>query len=365
MRLADWINYLIKRYRITATAAVPYSFLASLLFIFSCQQTPPKQVERAFYYWKSVYKLNEVEQQTLQQCQIKKLYIKFFDVDWNSNTRQPVPKAIIRFSAKPIVSIIPVIFITNRTLLNCPIDQIGRLAENITEQVFKISKNNNLLFNELQFDCDWTVSTRRKYFGFLTSVQNLLLKKEKPISISCTIRLHQIKYPQLTGVPPAGRGMLMFYNVGDWRNPDTQNSIFDLDEAQKYTQSLAEYPLPLDVVLPLFRWTIVYRNGRFRAFINHVDEQTLAKQTFLTREKDTNNRFVVGDDTTAWGFALRRDDLLRAEDVPFTQLQAGKSHLFEKIRNEKLTFALYHLDQPTLVRYPNESLSELFQATVK
>ncbi len=75
----------------------------------------PKQVTRAFYYWKSVFKLSEYEKAALQKYHATRLYIKFFDVDWDASTRQAIPKAVIKFKENPPVEFVPTVFITNRT----------------------------------------------------------------------------------------------------------------------------------------------------------------------------------------------------------------------------------------------------------
>ncbi len=151
--------------------------------------------------------------------------------------------------------------------------------------------------------------------------------------------------------------MLMFYNMADWKRADTRNSIYDLDVARHYTDFLEHYPLPLDVVLPLFRWTVVYRNNRFLSLLNNLDSKTLARCSFLKPE--TENRFVATRDTTALGFSIRRGDVFRAEACQNDDLTAGKQLLLSKIQNQKLTFALYHLDSTVTSSYTNAFLHSL------
>ena len=61
----------------------------------------------------------------LDELQICKQYIRFFDVD-RKDTEQPAPKSVIRFRALPLAEVIPVIYITNRTFQDLSIIQ-GRL----------------------------------------------------------------------------------------------------------------------------------------------------------------------------------------------------------------------------------------------
>ena len=62
--------------------------------IFSCNdKKAARTVEPSFYYWKSVFKLSGFEKQRLDSLHVKTIYIKFFDVDWDDATQQPLPVA--------------------------------------------------------------------------------------------------------------------------------------------------------------------------------------------------------------------------------------------------------------------------------
>jgi hypothetical protein len=90
-------------------------------------------VQRSFYYWKTVFNLTPKEQQTLTNLSVQKLYVKFFDVDWNKEQRsaQPVAKSI--FSQNPPANItITVVFITQEA------------AYKKEAELFKKFKNNPL-----------------------------------------------------------------------------------------------------------------------------------------------------------------------------------------------------------------------------
>ncbi|MFD2934456.1 hypothetical protein [Spirosoma flavum] len=348
-----------------------YWLLCACLFMITCQTTERRAAEHqttnrqnaelsrpitpAFYHWKTTYKptLSEVDQ--LKILKIKKLYIHFFDVDWDSRTRQAVPKAFVTFRQKPITSVVPVVFITNRTLMNLPPAGVTELATHITQAITRISQQNAIRFSEVQIDCDWSVRTRDRYFRLLT-----LLANQLHCPLSATIRLHQIKYTDQTGIPSVARGMLMLYNVADWKRADTRNSIYDADVANQYLSFVSTYPLPLDVVLPLFRWTVVYRNNRFLTFLNNIDRKTLANFDFLAPQPDTM-RFRATRDTVAFGFSIWRGDLFRAEAVTPEALVNEKDRLVDLIQNQQVTFAFYHLDSTVLSSYSRETLQTLFR----
>ena len=329
--------------------------------MFTCQPADHKTTDQsrhitpAFYHWKSTFKPTGYELEHIKSLNVNKVYIHFFDVDWDTRTRQAVPKAFVNFRQKPFGSVVPVVFITNRTLLNLPPAGLAELVTHITQAITRISQKNAIRFGEVQIDCDWSTRTRDRYFKLLTLLANQL---HHPLS--ATIRLHQIKYTDQTGIPPVARGMLMLYNVADWKRADTRNSIYDADVANQYLSFVSTYPLPLDVVLPLFRWTVVYRNNRFLTFLNNVDRKKLVESGFLAAQPDSM-RFLATRDTSAFGFSVWRGDLFRAEAVTAETLMSEKYRLLDLIQNQRVTFALYHLDSTILSSYSRETLQTLFQ----
>ncbi|UFH53328.1 hypothetical protein [Spirosoma sp. KNUC1025] len=334
------------------------TFVGIWLSLIGCQSSERKtsqssrQITSAFYHWKTVYNPTHYETELLNGLAVSTLYLHFFDVDWDAKTRQPVPKAFIRFRQKPTGNVVPVVFITNRTLVQLTAGAIPDLATHITQAIQRISQQQAIPLQEVQIDCDWSLQTRDRYFRLLT-----LLKNQLRLPISATIRLHQIKYTDQTGIPPVARGMLMLYNVADWKNPDTRNSIYDADIASQYLSFVATYPLQLDLVLPLFRWTVVYRNNHFLTFLKNIDRTTLTNCRFL-RSLDST-RFVASRDTSAFGFSVRRDDLFRVEAVSAGTLIREKNRLLDQISNPQLTVALYHLDSTVLSAYSRETIQSL------
>lgn len=331
-----------------------FYLLFLILLIQSCgPETPPKDLTRAFYYWKSSFQLADSDKQMLDSCQINKLYIKVFDVDWNFTINKPLVKAPIMFrdTAPTKPTLVPVIFITNQTLKQISDTHLIDLADFIQSQLKTLWQERP--YTEIQFDCDWTISTRAKYFKFL----DLYRKHCQGKTLSATIRLHQIKFAHKTGIPPVERGMLMFYNMSDWKKPQIKNSIYDLDAASQYTATLHKYPLALDIVFPLFRWAIFYRGNRFMTVINRLDSETLNQQKFLKKE---DNKYYVQQDVQAFGISLRRGDMIRAEEVNYEELLKGSRALSKQISTQKLTFAFYELDPNIASHYTHEQLHQIF-----
>ncbi len=332
------------------------AFCFALLFA-SCKQeaVPSYQQSRGFYYWKQRYELNNAERKAIGDLHTTKLYIKVFDVVSSAHGATPVAEIDIdSASIVPGVEYIPTVFITEVALAETPEDQIVSLANRIYTKIGRIFEASHLTLKELQFDCDWTQRTRNKYFHLLHVVKELADKYG--LKVSATIRLHQVKYREATGIPPIDRGMLMFYNMSDWRKADTKNSIFDGDEAEKYISYVKDYPLPLDVALPIFRWSIAYRDNAFLAILGGVDRSMLLSPIFA----EDGDRFRVLRDTSAFGALLRSGDMIRAEAVDANELTKWSTRIQKLIPPNNRSFVLYHLDSTTLSYYHNEDLHAFF-----
>ena len=331
-----------------------------ILLLLACQPDKPARTAAetaAFYHWKTGFDPTPSERKMLDSLGVNKLYIRFFDVDWGDARRQPVPKATVVFRQEPAAAtVVPVVYITNRTLAQLRPADVPALAKNLSQKISQIADKQRVKFSETQIDCDWTRTTRGVYFALLRAIAGEL---KRPLS--ATIRLHQIKFAAQTGVPPVGRGMLMAYNTGDWKRADTRNSILDLADLKAYAGHLPGYPLPLDVALPIFRWAVVYRNGRFLTLLNGVDAARVQAVPALAQQTDTT-RYVALRDTPALGTLLRRGDLLRVETCTLEQLRAAKAMLTAQLPDQKCTFTLYHLDSTLLRAYPHVQLRTLLPA---
>jgi hypothetical protein len=333
------------------------------LFLFACNNAPKhndRKIEPSFYYWKSNFKLSDIEKQTLDTLQIKTLYLKFFDVAWDDISSSPIPIVQVRISDSAYLhastlQIIPTIFITNECIFKIDSSQIKILAKKISLLTKSIITNNGLQnIREIQIDCDWTAATKEKYFSILNKLQAL----DKAVIFSATIRLHQIKYLQKTGVPPVTRGMLMCYNMGNLTNVETENSILETKELQKYIGDLQHYPLPLDVALPLFDWKVLFRNGKFKSLINDMPDAVLNTALF----KKNKNVFTAVQDSIIFGYDIKKGDVLRNEQCDYDDILKSAQIINEKISNKSYRVSLYHLDTLTLKKYSTHEMENIFNA---
>lgn len=285
---------------------------------------------------------------------MRRLYAKFFDVDWDESTQTAVPQAIISIDSSSLrdLELIPTIFITNRTFQHLDFEKIPGLAKKIWTAIQQLASHRTI--PEIQIDCDWSGSTQYSYFALLKQLR----QESSARCISATIRLHQLHDPGATGVPPVDRGVLMFYNMGDLEAWQEENSILNLEKAKPYLKDNPHYPLPLDLALPIFHWAVVFRGPDMIALINNLDLADLSDTSRF--QKIDPGRFEVVKSTYIKGHYLYKSDKLRLESSTYPQLVAAVKLLKPIWKPEPgVHLIFYHLDTATIKNFCHESLAAL------
>ena len=202
----------------------------------------------SFYYWRKVYAPDSTEVKALKENEVHTLYVHYFDVDWPDTVDGPILGSPVRFESVPTgYNIIPVVFFSNKVFEKT---DSGSLTDLINKVLNLVALTNHAAQSdpeEIQFDCDWTEKGKDNYFRFLRQYQTA-----SGAVLSSTIRLHQIKFADRTGIPPVDHGVLIFYNM-DSAEAATGNPIYERSTAHRFTPSLRTYPLTLDLALPIIR----------------------------------------------------------------------------------------------------------------
>ena len=189
-----------------------------------------------------------MEYAALQDNDVQKLYLRYFDMDWPDSDAAPSTTRTIRFDTLPDgYAVIPVILLHNRVFEKMDPISMAAFADKVLAQVLRIDQSSHQQPAEIQFDCDWTERTKYNYFQFLR-----LFAARSGAIVSSTIRLFQIRYSERTGIPPVDHGVLIFYNMGA---DDTVAShpIYERAVEHRFTPSLRRYPLTMDLALPIVR----------------------------------------------------------------------------------------------------------------
>jgi len=309
---------------------------------------------RSFYHWKTALNLDAEDRQYLDSLSVRRLYLRLFDVKREGGQNRPV--AMLHWQQADLSEgseIVPTVFIANAVLVQTPEAEIDSLARQIGGKMRQIiDRQIDSLrhpVREAQFDCDWTLETRDKYFRLLRALRPFFGR------LSATIRLHQIKFYAKTGVPPVDRGILMFYNMGSIDRESEPNSILNLKTAKEYLVRFEEYPLELDLALPLFRWGVQFRQGKIVQILSGLSADELRRDSLL-RPIDESH-FEVETSGYLGDNYVYRGDRIRTEAVRSEDLQAALNLLrphFEGRRAVELIF--YHLDETIRRQYPATEL---------
>ena len=306
--------------------------------------------EISFYYWKQDFNLNQSQKAILEFNQVKKLYVKFFDVTWDSRENKSKPISKIDFKI-PVgkFNIIPCIFIENHVFKQ---NNSADIALKVYGLVGKIAESNKLQLNEIQIDCDWTDATQKAYFSFLSKLTALAKNKQL---ITSTLRLHQFKYPKKTGVPPVKKAILMCYNMGKIDNQKTDNSIISESELQKYILESDPYPLPLDLALPSYHWGLIYRLGKLTLIVNDIDRNSLKSFAF---SKLGENKYRADSSFYYDNTYFCKNDILRMEESdPSTLLRCAK--VLQKSKHHFNEVIFYHISSNSISIYEKDFFSTL------
>lgn len=314
----------------------PFLFL---FFIFSCSKK--ENHPYTFYYWKTKLALDETEKKVLNKVSSPYLYTRFFDIDKSGGKFQPVGVITKDKSFEIQQQIVPTVFITNRTFLYISKEEIAFLAKNIHELIQKKASEYHLkINNEIQIDCDWTAGTRDDYFKFLKE-----LKKISGKEITCTLRLHQVKDKNLTGIPPVEKVYLMCYSTSSPLENSDKNSILEVNILKSYLSKIDEYPIKkIEVALPIYSWGIVTNYLGKHKLINALSEKDLENPNF---KRISQHEIEIQKDGFYFGNYLNKGFRIKVEEISDQQLQDVVDFLEKKINHFNIIY--YQLDSKFVI----------------
>ena len=110
-----------------------------------------KSLTYSFYHWKNSYEL---------QSSSEKLYIKVLDIAYSNKLETIVTK----FNTPPQKGFVPVVYITNKAMKE---SSLSSLVQYVSKELKLIP----YVYEEIQIDCDWSLSTKSKYFDFLEQIK--------------------------------------------------------------------------------------------------------------------------------------------------------------------------------------------------
>jgi hypothetical protein len=179
----------------------------------SCEKEHETEVIRSFCYWKTDLSFDKEDDSIIKDMKVRHLYVRFFDVDWNPFSKEPLPVATIRDirlnESNPEIT--PSVFITNEVVLKSDKKQLDSLAIQITKRIQQIGNKMNEIkaesiaykivypqnynnkkdfkqlnydsvksvelaklkvdFKEILLDCDWSEKSKENYFYLLQKIK--------------------------------------------------------------------------------------------------------------------------------------------------------------------------------------------------
>ncbi len=349
-----------------------YLFFLSLVLFFKCSE-PREKSSRAFYYWKTYYQFNDKEQELANKLAINKFYIRFFDIDWSATRDEAIPVAELNIDYQQNYpkEYIPCVFITNDVMLKSTKPQLKLLVDRINGKIEKIEKEFSSFYSysqtnendsislppvkEVQIDCDWTPKSKENYFYFLNELKTINQGKE----ISVTLRLWQLKYQNKAGIPPVNKVMLMCYSTGNPKEYNIENSLASFEEIKPYVENQS-YDLHVDIALPIYNWSVLFRNRKFKGIIRDLDPEIVKQDTFsFQRIKD--NLYLFKTDTVLENTYIRYGDEIRLESFSQTDMvKLIKLLKKEELHNSGSTISFFSWDTTFIKKYGYENIESYY-----
>lgn len=339
-----------------------FVFLLCLITLISCRNNCPSYDKggNGIYYWRASFTLNDTERAFLEKHEVNKIYVKFFDVDkdWEAAKGDPViPIATIQFKdtiPSGIVAI-PTIYITTQAMEAMQLKEY-EYAEKIIKRVNAICRRNNIKYDEIQLDCDWTKSTRKYFFRLCEEIKH---KLDSTQILSSTIRLHQL----VQTPPPVDKGVLMVYNTGNLMGMTTDNSIFSRKDIEPYLKDdrLTKYDLPIDIAYPTYGWSLIFSHDRDNKYHFHkISRQTDLSNIPGLKKIDKNiyeaTEIVRLDSQTCLFEGYR----IRVEQPSTYEILEIKDMIDRQLKEKSHSNLLYHLDETQLSRYSDNEINKIY-----
>jgi len=371
-----------------------YGIVILQMLLFGCNRNSKQTKNRSFCYWRTTYQVDSVEMAVQNKLAVNHLYIRYFDLDWNSAFDQAVPVGMVNFESPAFYNqsdITPCVFITNTVFQKCEKKDLDELAgkvylqiEHLTddyvsryvnyymdsiravtdhtyeqydslENIASTSVRKN--FDDVLMDCDWTQSTKANYFYFLECLNKNLEHKK----LGVTLRLWQFKNRKQAGIPMVDRCLLMCYNLQHPRDFNTYNSIATAQALEPYLNE-PEYPVALDIALPIFSWAVWFRDKKFKGILSDVNNATIDNNPKLfTLLADNHYRFMV--DTVIGNTYLRYGDEMRVEQISKDELNNIVKLIASKIDlNDNARITFFSFDTTYINYYGHQKIIDFYNA---
>ncbi len=337
---------------------IKLSFALCYLFFLlnSCgEQGKPKN---AFLVRTNHVQFDEFRRELLLQTNTDLVYIKIFDVVFNEWQQRPLPLAQVEFDTASLkwlkssgIEIVPVLYINNDLLEKVNPDRINALADRIM-MLLKTRLDQFDIINEkiIHIDCDWSVASKEKYFDLLQYMEILPFFTNKQITVA--VRPRQVENSVQYGIPPVKRAV---YTL------DVQNEEFKPD-------LIKDYPIELDLLLPLFNDPVVFRNGAVIGAISGLPDSVWMNDKVCRiagehpEATKTTNHFEVINDTVVRLNYLKTGDQIKYPGWDTAMVSRLAGFIQSNLKSLEPTIILNQLDSVKIRQYNPSQLKAAFNS---
>src|ERR1051325_2037525 len=128
----------------------------------SCSpESPPKEIERACYFWRVNSPPNRIELSALERLHISRVYVKV--ADFAGDGKSLVQTTTVHLDSNYFprsVTVVPVVFITEDAIARLTPQGVSFAGQLIASSIKDALKSLGRPMTELQLDCDWSVRSQ-------------------------------------------------------------------------------------------------------------------------------------------------------------------------------------------------------------
>lgn len=148
----------------------------------------------------------------------------------------------------------------------------------------------------------------------------------------------------------------MCYNMKDPTSQKTDNSIGSAKEMAKYVNH-DDYPLKLDVALPIFKWMLAYRGEKFLGIVQ--EEYADLERDIFKKRDDTH--YIFTKDIVLGETYYRNGDELRIERVSDAEMEKMISILKDNVDLEGSKVSFFSWNNSYLNDYGIKTISDFYE----
>ena len=156
-----------------------------------------------------------------------------------------------------------------------------------------------------------------------------------------------MKDKEKTGFPPVEKVYLMCYATYSPLENQPKNSILDVPTLKNYLMNIEEYPIKMDITLPLYSWGIESNHVGKKKLLNALTINDLSQNKNFKKISETE--FEVLEDDFYFGVYLSKGFKIKIEEISQNQLDEVKHFLDKKLDHYNIIY--YHLDSKFVDKY--------------